>query len=54
MTIGWISQFIDGNAIVDGIEDPAESVAPAETAALVTGSFLSGKDAPLTLALEIN
>ncbi|KAI1197714.1 hypothetical protein F5X97DRAFT_170893 [Nemania serpens] len=42
MTIGWISQFIDGNAIVDGIEDPAESVAPAETAALVTGSFLSG------------
>ncbi|KAI1159630.1 hypothetical protein F5B18DRAFT_664378 [Nemania serpens] len=42
MTIGWVSQFIDGNAIVDGIEDPAESVAPAETAALVTGSFLSG------------
>ncbi|RYC61610.1 hypothetical protein CHU98_g4605 [Xylaria longipes] len=42
MTIGWISQFIDGNAIVDGIEDPAESVAPAETAALVTGAFLSG------------
>jgi hypothetical protein len=43
MTIGWVEQFIDGNIIVEGLDDPAKSTAGLQTTALVAGSFLSGK-----------
>jgi hypothetical protein len=42
MTIGWVEQFIDGGIVVDGLEDPAKSVAAYQTTALIAGSFLSG------------
>ncbi|KAH8786012.1 hypothetical protein F5883DRAFT_673646 [Diaporthe sp. PMI_573] len=49
MTIGWITQFIDGGVVVDGLEDPAKSVTAYQTTALVTGSFLSGAMMALSL-----
>lgn len=42
MTIGWVEQFINEGVVVDGLDDPAKSTAGYQTAALITGSFLSG------------
>ncbi|KAK8113418.1 hypothetical protein PG984_013944 [Apiospora sp. TS-2023a] len=52
MTIGWVEQFIDGGAIVDGLEDPAAAQSTAayyQTTALITGSFLAGAMMSLSL-----
>ncbi|POS73087.1 hypothetical protein DHEL01_v208530 [Diaporthe helianthi] len=49
MTIGWITQLIDGGVVVDGLKDPAKSVAAYQTTALITGSFLSGAMMALSL-----
>ncbi|KAK8076006.1 hypothetical protein PG994_003278 [Apiospora phragmitis] len=49
MTIGWVEQFIDGGIIVDGLEDPAEAMAGLQSLALISGSFLAGAMASLSL-----
>ncbi|KAK7937313.1 uncharacterized protein PG986_014181 [Apiospora aurea] len=49
MTIGWIEQFIDGNMMVDGLEDPSEAMPGLQSLALITGSFLAGAMASLSL-----
>ncbi|KAK7909253.1 hypothetical protein PG985_015131, partial [Apiospora marii] len=49
MTIGWVEQFIDGGKVVDGVEDPVESTARLPSLALMSGSFLAGAMASLSI-----
>jgi hypothetical protein len=46
MTIGWVNQIIDGGIVVDGLEDPKESMAGLQLLALVLGALLSGTQTP--------